>query len=66
MDGNQEPEVVRGGRGGAGRGATVPDVARLLATVRVSHFGDDDDGGGAFGAEHDDDGGAGAAVPGPG
>ncbi|MDQ0820465.1 hypothetical protein QFZ69_001344 [Arthrobacter sp. V1I7] len=37
--------MARAGWGGAGRGATVPDVARLLATVRVSHFGDDDDGG---------------------
>ncbi|MDQ0820276.1 hypothetical protein QFZ79_002569 [Arthrobacter sp. V4I6] len=55
MDGNREPEVVRGGRGGAGSGATVPDVARLLATMRVSHL-DDGGGAGAFGAEHDDGG----------
>ncbi|MDQ0822053.1 hypothetical protein QFZ79_004433 [Arthrobacter sp. V4I6] len=47
MDGNREPEVVRGG---AGRGATVPDVARLLATVRPCHLG----------------GGRGSGGPGPG
>ncbi|WP_426978474.1 DUF222 domain-containing protein [Pseudarthrobacter sp. O4] len=45
MDGNREPEVVPGGHGGAVSGATVPDVARLLATVRLCHATDDGDGG---------------------
>ncbi len=33
MDGNREPETGPAGRGGAGSGATVRDVLRLLATV---------------------------------
>ncbi|MGY2743172.1 hypothetical protein ACVWZ8_000289 [Arthrobacter sp. UYCu723] len=47
MGGNREPEVVRGARGagrGAGSGATVADVARLLATVRPCNL---DSNGGA-------------------
>ncbi|MET3919889.1 DUF222 domain-containing protein [Arthrobacter sp. UYEF20] len=46
MDGKREPEVVPGGRCGAGGGATVPDVVRLLGTVRPCHTTDDDGGAG--------------------
>ncbi|MCU1541027.1 MAG: endonuclease, partial [Arthrobacter sp.] len=52
MDGKREPEVVRtrvvrARSGSAGRGAAVADVARLLATVRLSlpDTGDDRCGG---------------------
>jgi hypothetical protein len=45
MDGNREPEVVPAGLGGAGSGATVTDVARLLDTVRPCRL---DDGGGVL------------------